>query len=95
MKEIKLEIVDTYENAVKHIYNNYEVTERTKFVYTRIVKTNAKMRRIKEFKNVYEFEEESCIILNDNKHKYNLYNKVCLPQPVGQGYVDFAAMGVD
>ena len=94
MKEIKLEEKGTYEEVVEHIYNNYTITEPTKFSFTRIVNTNAKMRRIKKFKDVYQFEEESHIILNDDNHKKNLYRKVCIPQ-IGQGYVDFERMGID
>ncbi len=93
MKELKLEIKDTYENIVEYIYNNLDITEPTKFIFTKIINTNAKMRRRKEFKNIYSFEKEGYIILNDNNHKNNLFKKVCLPS--NSGYVDFEKFGID
>lgn len=94
MKEIKLEIKDTYENIVNYINSNFDIKEPTKFVFTKIVETNAKMRKRKEYKNIYSYETEGSIILNDNNHKNNLYKKVCLPN-IGTKYVDFAKMGID
>lgn len=93
MKEIKLEIKDTYNNVVEFISRNFNITEPTKFTFTKVVETNAKMRRRAAYKNVYSYETESCIILNDNNHKDNLYKKVCLTG--GTQYVDFAKMGID
>lgn len=94
MNEIKLEIKDTYENVVKYIYNNYDIMKPTAFLFTKIVNTNSKMRKKKEFKNVYSFETDGIIILNDNNHKKNLFKKVCMPS-IGQGYVDFDKLGID
>lgn len=93
MKEIKLEIKDTYENVVEYINKNFDVTEPTIFIFTKIVKTNAKMRKCPKYNNFYEFETEGKITLNDNNHKRNLFNKVCLNG--GTRYVDFAKMGID
>lgn len=94
MKEIKLEIKDTYENIVRHIYNNYDIVEPTKFAFTKIMNTNAKMRNKKEFKNVYSYEIEGTIILNDNTHKRNIFKKVCLPK-IGQDNINFDSLGID
>ncbi len=93
MKEIKLEIKGTYEEIVKYINENYDIEEQTLFTFTKIVKTNAKMRRLSQYKNVYEYETEGFIKLNDNNHKENLFRKVCLPS-IG-GYVDFNKYGID
>ena len=94
MKEIKLEIKDSYENVVSYINSNFDIEEPTKFTFIKIVETNAKMRRRKEYKNVYSYEVEGTVVLNDNNHKNNLYKKVCLPV-VGTRYVDFNKMGID
>lgn len=94
MKEIKLEKKGTYEEMVRFIYNNYDITEPTKFIFTKVVETNAKMRRRAIYKNVYKYEVEGQITLNDNNHKENLFRKICSPQ-IGTRYVDFAAMGID
>lgn len=93
MKEIRLESKGTYEEIVEYIYQNYDITEPTKFTFTKVVRTNAKQRRRKEFKDVYQYEEEGTILLNDNNHKKNLLNKVigC----VGSSYVDFNKWGID
>ena len=94
MKEIKLEIKDTYENVVEYIYNNYSIEEPTKFIFTKVVKTNSKMRRRKEYKNIYSYELEGTIILNNDNHKKNLFKKICLPV-VGPQYINFDEMGID
>lgn len=94
MKEIKLENKGTYEEMVEYIYKNYDIEEPTKFIFTKVVETNAKMRRRSKYKGVYSYETQGEIILNDNNHKKNLFNKVCIPQ-IGTRYVDFAAMGID
>ena len=72
----------------------FEAEEPTKFIFTKIVETNAKMRRRAIYKNVYKYEVEGQITLNDNNHKENLFRKICSPQ-IGTRYVDFAAMGID
>ena len=96
MKEIKLEIKGTYEEIVEFIRNNYDIVEPTKFIFTKIVETNAKMRRLSKYKNVYEFEKEGFIALNDNAHKENLFKKVCIPK-INYGYSQeyMARMGID
>ena len=52
------------------------------------------MRRRAIYKNVYKYEVEGQITLNDNNHKENLFRKICNPQ-IGTRYVDFASMGID
>lgn len=96
MKEIKLENKGTYEEIVEFIYKNYDIVEPTKFVFTKVVETNAKMRRRKEYKNIYKYEVEGQIILNNNNHKENLFRKVCISQ-VKYGYTaeDFERNGID
>ena len=96
MKEIKLENKGTYEEMVRFIYKNYNIEEPTKFTFTKIVETNAKMRRREIYKNVYKYEVEDNIIINDNNHKENLYRKVCVP-PLKFGYTaeDFIKNGID
>ena len=59
MKEIKLEKKGTYEEMVRFIYKNYEITEPTKFIFTKVVETNAKMKRRTKNKNVYKSEHFS------------------------------------
>ena len=94
MKEIKLDIKGTYEEIVEFIRDNFNIQEPTTFTFAKIVKTNAKQRKLKQFKNVYEYETEGIIKLNDNNHKENLFKKVCLTK-VGQGYVNFEKYGID
>ena len=94
MKEIKLELKGTYEEVVEFIRDNFDIKEPTIFTFTKIMKTNAKMRKLAKYKNVYEYEVESNIKLNDNNHKENLFKKVCVGA-IGQGYVDFAKYGID
>lgn len=96
MKIIKLEFKKTYEEMVEYIHDNYDIEEPTTFEFTKIVKTNAKMRRLAKFKGVYEYETLGIINLNDNKHKENLFKKVCLPSFGGsytQNYM--SSMGID
>lgn len=94
MKKMKLTIKDTYENVVEYIYKHYDILEPTEFTFTKIVNTNAKMRRRKEFKNVYYFEKDGVIVLNNNIHKRNLFKKVCLA-PLGGEVTDFEKYGID
>ncbi len=94
MKEIKLEMKGTYEEIVEYIRDNFDITEPTTFIFTKIVKTNAKMRKLAKFKNIYEYETEGSIKLNDNSHKENLFKKTCLNQ-IGQSYVNFDRYGID
>ena len=96
MKEIKLEMKGKYEDVVEYINKNIEIEEPTTFLFTKIVETNAKMRRRKEYKNIYSYEVEGKITLNDNNHKNNLYRKVCLPTPkYSYTAEDFAMYGID
>lgn len=96
MKEIKLENKGTYEEIVEFIYKNYDITEPTKFVFTKVVETNAKMRRRAMYKNVYKYEVEAQITLNDNNHKENLFRKVCIPtMKFGYTTEDFRRNGID
>lgn len=94
MKEIKLSKKGSYEEVVKLIYNNFTITEPTRFTFKKIVETNAKMRRYAKYKNVYEYEIESYIELNDENHKKNLYKKVC-SHPIGGYTPDWNALGID
>ena len=93
MRQIELEKKGKYEEMVEYIYNNYDIDEETNFNFTRIVETNAKMRRRKEFKNVYSYEVECTIHLNNNEHKKNLFKKVCMPERTYKP--DFDRLGID
>ena len=54
------------------------------------------MRRLAKFKGVYEYETLGIINLNDNKHKENLFKKVCLPSFGGSYTQDYmSSMGID
>ena len=97
MKEIKLEIKGSYKEVVEFINKNYNITEPTVFLFTQVKETNAKMRRYKEWKGIYKYEVDSHILLNDDNHKRNLYNKVCGTTIKQWGYSQsyMARMGVD
>ena len=96
MKEINLEMKMTYEDMVRYIRENYEIEEPTIFKFIKIVETNAKMRRLKKYKDIYKYETEGIIKLNYNNHKENLFKKVCLPK-ASYGFTkeDFERLGVD
>lgn len=54
------------------------------------------MRRLKKYKDIYKYETEGIIKLNDNNHKENLFKKVCLPKArYGFTKEDFERLGVD
>lgn len=55
MKIIKLEFKKTYEEMVEYIHDNYDIEEPTTFEFTKIVKTNAKMRRLAKYARLYVF----------------------------------------
>ena len=94
MKKINLDFKGEYESAVEFIRDNFTISEPTEFEFTRIFKTNAKQRKLKEFKNVYEYERPYTITLNNDDHKENLFKKVCVGT-VGTKSVNFEAMGID
>ena len=54
MKEINLEMKMTYEDMVRYIRENYEIEEPTIFKFIKIVETNANMRRLKKYKDIYK-----------------------------------------
>jgi hypothetical protein len=96
MKEINLEKKGTYEEMVEYIREQFDIQEPTIFKFTKIVETNAKMRRTKEYKNIYKYETEGFIKLNDNNHKENLFKKVVFNNNnyyTSREY--FAKMGID
>lgn len=95
MKKIELEMKGTYDEIVEYIKNNYDIEEPTEFIFKKIVRTNAKMRRRKEYKNVYNYEVEGRITLNDNNHKMNLYKKVFFERKFSYTSSDFARNGID
>lgn len=94
MKVVELNFRGKYEDAVEYIYKNIKIEEPTEFKFTRIIETNAKMRKRAEFKNIYKYEVEGSLKLNDNNHAKNLYNKVFYSN-FGTKYEDFERLGID
>lgn len=91
MKKEILNFKGTYEEAVDYIYHNIDVKEPTEYEFTKVVRYNHKQRKYNGGK--WEDEFTSVVRLNDNKHKENLFNKVCMPTI---GYEpNFDELGID